>query len=69
LAAARGWPVGGDSHCGDEQAAGPGGERIADLVVEEREAGGPVAESMGGEEQAPIDDSGFHVGGAIAARA
>src|ERR687897_574562 len=44
--AAGGGPVAGNSHGGDQQAAGAGGERSADLVVEEGEAGGTVAESM-----------------------
>jgi hypothetical protein len=32
---------------------------------EEGEAGGPLAESVGGEEQAPIDDPGLQVGGPV----
>jgi hypothetical protein len=67
--AAGGRPVGGGSDRGDEQAAGAGGKGSADLVVEEGEASGPLAESVGGEEQAPIDDPGFQVGGPVAAGA
>ncbi|MGH2576607.1 MAG: hypothetical protein ACRDG9_02480 [Actinomycetota bacterium] len=42
-----------------------GGEGGSDLVVEEGEAGGSLAESVGGEEQAPIDDPGLQVGGPV----
>jgi hypothetical protein len=44
-----------------------GGEGGSDLVIEEGEAGGSLAESVGGEEQAPVDDPGFQVGGPVAA--
>jgi hypothetical protein len=62
LAAGDG-PVRGDSHGGDEQAAGPGGERSAALFVEERKAGGPLAESVGRQQLAQVERLGWFATG------
>ena len=60
--------VSGSADGGDEQAAGRGFERAADRFVEEREAGGPVAERVGAREQPAIDDARLGVGRPVPAR-
>ena len=44
-----------------------GGEKLRDIVVEERQPGGAEALSVGGEIEFTAHDGGFDLGGAVTA--
>jgi hypothetical protein len=63
---ARRAPVRRHADGGHQHAGGRGGEEAGYLIIDEREAGGAVAEGEGGQRQAPGRHPGLQLGGPVA---